>query len=472
MTAERILPILAGLAGRSRSTVYLVGGAVRDLLLGRSPVDLDLLVEGKDAPFLDELAKLSGFEPALLSRKEPPTHRISIEGWIIDVSACEPDGLTRELARRDFTVNALAARLSADPAVLLRGVIDPHGGLADIERRLIRHVSSRGLDDDPLRVLRAVRLVVQLQGFDLDPALEDEIRARASRLTAAAPERLCGELELILASPRAGVGLRRLGEVGLLFPLFPDLAPLAGLRQNRWHSHDALEHTLLAVQEADRLVSEGPSLEAMPALTAEEAEVLKWATVFHDTGKAATARQDDAGEVHFHGHETVSSAIARQALQWYRVSGAKTQRICLLVQHHLRLLLLSAEEGPTHRALRRLVHDLGYDTPLVCMLALADRAGSGGPDLPARLARLREVAAAALALMESEGEAVISPHPLLTGREVMETLGIEPGPRVGAALRWLTRLQIDERLKTREDALAVLKSLPSSTLDDLDDESA
>ena len=256
----------------------------------------------------------------------------------------------------------------------------------------------------------------------------------------------------------------------MLFHLFPDLAPLEGLAQNRWHDHDALEHTLRCVEETDRLQSGHEAIGVDAPLEAVEAEILKWSALYHDTGKAATADKDAEGETRFVGHETVSSEIARRVLQRYRVGRRRVERVCLLVANHLRLLLLAGEGTVTDRALRRLVHTVKHDTLLLCLLAVADRLSGGGPRQTERLAQVEGVAARALETLRTQGDQVVRPRSLLTGGEVMEILGLEPGPRVGSVMRWLTRQQVEAGLNSRTEAIRLLRSLTASGLDSLDDE--
>ncbi|HEY3176426.1 MAG TPA: HD domain-containing protein [Candidatus Polarisedimenticolia bacterium] len=469
--AEELLRRLARIAAASHATVYIVGGYLRDRLLGREPVDLDLLVEGPPAPFLHALSREAGFEPVVFSRKEPITYRIAMGDWLIDVSACRAGGLREALGRRDFTINAMAAPLSGDEAaVALDSPIDPLGGLADLRARRIRHISSEGLDEDPVRLLRAVRLAVALDGFSLDPGLRPEITRRAHLIAGCPAERVLAEMEVILASNRAGGGLRMMEGLGLLFQVVPELARLGGLRQNRWHRYDALEHTLRCVEEADALQGGHPGIRIEAPLGVEDSEILKWAALWHDAGKAQTAHTGEDGEVHFYGHETLSALLAQEALTRLRLSGRKVERAAKLIRNHLRLTLLAAGHEVSDKALRRLVHQMGYDTPVLCLLAVADRRAGGGPEFETRMRDLERVAARVMGVMLLEGERVISPPPLLTGDEVMRILGIEPGPRVGTVMRWLTRLQVEEKLTRQDQAVALLKSLPPSRLLTLDDE--
>ena len=475
--SEDLLRELSHLAESVGATVHVVGGYLRDRVLRREPVDLDLLVEGSPTSFLQALSRRARFDPIVFSRREPITYRIALDDWLIDVSACEPGGLNDELRRRDFTLNALSAALHTpdtagqpDLVARLDRPFDPLGGLADLRARRIRHISLAGLEDDPLRLLRAVRLTTTLDRFELDQTTRTAIQDRAGRITSVAVERILGEMEVILASPHAGAGLRMMRELGLLFPVFPELAPLDALAQNRWHRFDVLEHSLRCVEEADQLQQGEHAIGVDHPIGIEDAEVLKWAALLHDTGKATTSSKGSDGEIHFYGHEAVSATITEDILTRLRVGNRKSQRIVSLVENHLRLTLIATGAPVSDKALRRVVHRMKYDTPLLCLLALADRRAGGGPDFEQRMRHLEQIAARVIDILTCDGEHVISPTPLLSGNEVMELLGLEPGPRVGSVMRWLTRLQVEEKLTRQEQAITLLKSLPESRLQTLDDE--
>ena len=293
--------------------------------------------------------RAASFEPVVFSRKEPITYRVAMGEWLVDVSAFPRGELRQALTRRDFTINALAAPLARDASDSLDHPIDPTGGVSDLRLRRIRHISVEGLKEDPLRLLRAVRLGVILEGFALDADLRAELRRHAALLASVPVERLLMELEVILGSPRAGAGLRLLADLGMLFLVFPELAPLTDLPQNRWHAHDALEHTLRCVEEADVLQGGCPSILIDVPLGEEDTEVLKWAALHHDCGKAATRRVGEDGETHFYGHESVSAEISRRALARLKVGSRKAERIEMLVLNHLRLTLMSPAERVSGR---------------------------------------------------------------------------------------------------------------------------
>jgi len=484
-----VIERLARALGAGPGRAYLVGGAARDLLLGREPRDIDLLVEAAGASaetsVLAALADLSGMQPVVFDRRPPATHRVRIGEVQVDLSFCAPGGLAEALRRRDFTINAMAIPLSdlagpiaaaepdpdsgqrpahGDAQAFARHMIDPSGGVADLRARRIAPASPGSLDEDPLRMLRAVRLTATLPDFEITADLVDQVRAHAARIAEAASERVEAELHLIFKTPRAGAAVRRMDELGLLAPLLPELEPLRGLRQPpKHHDHDAFEHTLRALEAADVLAA-GCDAAGVGALSAENTVILKWAALLHDIGKAATATAGDDGAPHFYGHETVSAALAEEALRRLRVPSRIAAPVVALIDLHLRLGAL-AFAGVGDRPVRRVVRAAGDLLPALVLLSVADRRASGGESPSVKESALIEVCRRATAL-RGEVEAAAKAPPLLDGNAIMQILGLPPGPRVGSIARWLERLRSDGCITTRDDAVALLRNLPPSRIRD------
>lgn len=472
--ADLILRIAARFAG-SRIRPYLAGGIVRDILLGRPSRDVDILLEapaGEREECLRILAKLAGMDPVAFDRREPATYRVVASGVIVDASFCEPGGLAAALERRDFTINAMALPLPVEAGsrdalgarAARHAVIDPLSGAADLDRGRIAAAGPRALREDPLRMLRAIRLAATLDGFEIDPELAAEIRRRAPELAQPAAERISLEMEMILASPRPGRALRRMEELDLLSRVLPETAPMRGLAQPaRYHDHDVLEHTLRAVEHAGALASGLPEA-GMAPLGEEERLVLVWAALLHDAGKPATCTVGAEGVPHFYGHEAVSAEMAAAALRRLRVPSRISESVARLVSLHLRLGALAASRAGD-RPLRRLLRASGEAFPPLALLALADRRAAGGTDGERLEADLLATIRRASMLREEVSEAANAP-PLLRGEEVMRILGIEPGPRVGSILAWLDRLRTEGRISTRDEAESILRELPPPRIRD------
>ena len=438
--APAIAPARRALGGREG--VWVVGGAVRDAVLGRPVLDADLAVEGDPAEAARAIAAGSR-APAFQLSGEFATWRVLLaDGGHLDLTALRGGGLEEDLRLRDFTVNALALPLAA----LDSPPRDPTGGLGDLKQRVLRAASERSFEDDPLRILRAARLGAGL-GFELDAATVALARSSSARAGEPAGERQFAELRLLVCGPDPVRGLRLLDELGGTAGVLPELAALHGVGQNPNHHLDVHGHTvevlsnLLAV-EADLERYAGESAEGLRALLAEpladelkRGDALRFAAILHDTGKPAT-RREQGGFVSFVGHDREGALIVREACRRLRTSRATSRHLEALTLHHLHLGFM-APHRPLGR--RRLYEYLRLTDPVaadVTVLTIADRlsARGSGPTastamIEAHLELAREVLPAALA-WHRDGP----PRPPLPGDELAAALGIAPGPELGRLL--------------------------------------
>jgi len=479
----------AALARAGGCRILLVGGAVRDLALGREAGDLDFILEApaRDARsgvahtrrFLAALARLVGHRVVTFRKRDIVDHRIRTGRREWDFVERGRRTLRREILRRDFTLNAIAY----DP--LARWILDPAGGVRDAARRRIRATGADVFEDDPLRMLRAVRLRAEIPSLVLAARTAALIRRDAALLARSSPERIKTEMDRILASARPSTALRALEGLGLLSIVLPELDPLRGLVQNRYHHLDAFDHTLAALEAADdtRALARGllplafavdplaPPPDAprapraprasrargAPNLSPERARLLRWSLLLHDTGKAETRTTGEDGDYHFYLHDQVSARIARTAMRRLRASRAETAAIERLVFLHLRVSI-PASGGVSPRALRRIVRDAGPLTPLLALHSLADKAASKGRGHARTMTRLRRACRELLAAWRLDAERAASGPPLVTGRDVMRVLGIGPGPEVGRRLAEIAELRGSGALATRDEALRRLAS--------------
>ncbi len=415
----------------------LVGGAVRDGWLGREPADYDLattaLPERVRALFPGSVADDAAFGRVLVGAVDVLTLRREAE--YRDRRRPSRVTFTRsvraDLARRDFTVNAMAVDLENGR------LLDPWGGRWDLSRGVLRTVGAAWgrLEEDALRVLRAVRLRAQL-GLSYHQTLADALSEAGARGTLApvAAERIRDELERILLGPTPDLALRDLDRYRLLAQVLPECVPMVGCAQrNPMHRHDVWEHSVRAVQAV------------APVLH------LRWAALWHDVGKPSCRTVDEQGGTHFYGHEVAGADIAAAGLRRLRVPGALARSVVALVRHHM--FSYGPETGLG--AARRLVVALGpQGVRDLLELRRADRQaslwGAGyGPEGERLLAHLGEIA--------SRGERLLLHQLAVDGHDVMRILGLEPGPAVGRVLLELHGGVLDGELRNRrEDLLAEL----------------
>jgi poly(A) polymerase len=452
---------------------WLVGGAVRDRLLSRATADLDVVVEGDPGEAARAVARAAGRAACFALSEEYGSWRVLARdgSWQLDVEPMRGASLEEDLALRDFTVNAIAEPLAGGPAV------DPLGGLGDLRERRLRMAGPAAFAEDPLRVLRLVRLAVEL---DLEPERETmrAAGAHAGGLERVAAERVFMELRRIIAAAEARGGLQLMGELGATAVVLPELEAMRGVEQNRFHHLDVLGHTLEVLDRAIELTADGasaPALEAIPqpdraavaALLGEpladeltRGEALRWGALLHDAAKPVTREiHQPGGRVTFIGHDVAGAELARAVLTRLRASERLRAHVAALVRHHLRLGFLVHEPRPLSRrtvfAYMRACSPVEVD---VTLLSIADRLATRGERAAESIEAHLELAWVVLAdalRWRADGP----PRPLLRGDELARELGIETGPRLGALLEGLAEAQYAGDVATREQALTRARGL-------------
>jgi len=466
--ARGLLRAALSAAGRSAAPV-LVGGAVRDALAPPArrsvPADLDVAVQSGALETARRVAaRVDGaFVPL---DPERGAARVLARGMCLDLTDWRAPTLEGDLAARDFTVNALAVPVRE----LLRrgraGVLDPTGGLADLRARRLRVHETRVLTEDPLRVLRGVRLEAAL-GFRLTAETGRAMRAAAPGLARVAGERIRDELLALLALPRAGRAVRRLDALGVLSVILPEIEPMRGSTQPAPHRFPVLEHSLRALEGADLLVERlrelRPFGDELAAHLAEElgggvrrGQVLKLGALLHDVSKPETRRLID-GRIRFFEHDVLGAARARVIGERLKLPARAVAVLERLVRHHLRPMHLAAAGGITPRARYRFYRDLGEDTRDLLLLTLVDAAAVTGVS-PRAIWRRASLVRDLLHGWEETPRTGPATAPLVNGNDVMARFGIPPGPEVGRLLERAREAQGLGLVTTREEALAYLDS--------------
>ncbi len=455
--------VLRALVATGTRRGWLVGGAVRDLALGRPlPPDLDLAVPGPDGGGVaEELARRLGGHPFPLDEGRGAWRVALPAGATLDVVPLRAPTLEEDLARRDFTVNAVAWQLGGGP------LIDPLGGLPDLLRGELRACGPGVLEADPLRVLRAYRFSAGL-GLRVGPELAGRLARAAPGLAGVAPERVRAELFAILALPAGAGALRRMAEGGVLTALFPFVEAWRGFDQGDYHRHDLWEHALRTAEEAAKLAGGEawlPRPDRLREHLAEELEagvsrraLLVLAAYLHDLAKPECV-VDEGRRRRFTGHETRGGHLLRGLLAGLRVGRRARGAAQRIVAAHLRLFQLARQTPPTERARLRYLRDLRAETPEAVLLAVADEraTGEGSPYREA----VERTAAEVLALYWRKRDEKEIP-PLLRGRDLVE-LGVPPGPEVGRLLREVAEAEARGEVATRNEALALVRRLRERT---------
>jgi putative nucleotidyltransferase with HDIG domain len=471
--------------------LWPVGGAVRDALLGRPIHDWDFAVE-RDALGLARAVAdaLGGDFYALDAGRDTGRVILTTESGArleLDFAALRGASLEDDLLARDFSVNALA--LGEDSVVL-----DPTGGLADLQAGHVRAAEERAFRDDPLRLLRAVRIEAEL-GFVIELQTAAWILRDAHLLARPSAERVRDEFVRLLALPGAAISLQRLDEFGLLVHVIPELETLKGVEQSPPHTLDVWRHTLATVDALEGVVAAATGREVEPRALADvppsawgdvarvlgqfagdvcvhlavevsggrgRALLLKLAALLHDVGKPKTRSQDEDGRIHFYNHELVGTPLAAARMEQLRFSHDEVERVRVLVGQHLRPAFL-AQGGPlTRRAVYRFFRATACGGVDVVLLGLADHLAIWGPHLEeAHWARLLDVVEMLLTHWFERYEETVAPPPLISGGELVTELGLQPGPRIGRLLGTLQEAQAAGEVRTREEALALMRSASS-----------
>jgi poly(A) polymerase len=444
---------------------WVVGGAVRDRLLGRPVLDLDVAVAGDPRALARHLALAAGGPVFQLSdafgawRVHGPDR-----AWQIDITVLQGDSIEADLEQRDFTINAIGEPLDGGP------LVDPHDGAGDLERRCLRMVSAEAFDRDPLRVLRLARFAAGLS-FEPEAATLAAAAQRAARIVDVAQERIFGELKQLVCSDRALAGLALMAQLGLTEHVLPELEALRGVEQNRFHHLDVHDHTLAVLQatidlERDPAAALGAEQgEEIAAFLAEpfadeltRGGALRFGALLHDAGKPATRDFTPDGNVTFIGHDREGARISREVLTRLRASERLRAHVAALAEHHLRLGFLVHRRPLDRRATYRYLTTCAPVEVDVTLLSVADRLATRGDNaesaIAAHLELARELLAAALA-WRAEGQR----EPLVRGDDLAEALGIEPGPKLGELLAAIGEAAYAGEVTTRDDAVALARGI-------------
>lgn len=457
----RVSPVADELARRFQEAGFslaLVGGSVRDALLGRLGNDLDFTTDARPEdvlkimrPWADAVWEVGIAFGTVGGQKDARVEGVS-QSFQIEVTTYRSeaydrtsrkpevsygDSIEQDLVRRDFTVNAMAVALPE------KEFIDPHGGLDDLAARVLRTPSTpeASFSDDPLRMMRAARFAAQLD-FEVAPDVVAAMKAMSERIEIVSSERVRDELNKLVLSAHPRKGLTLLVDTGLADRVLPEL-PALRLERDEHHRHkDVYDHTLIVLEQAMALEENGPDL------------TLRLAALLHDIGKPRTRRFETDGRVSFHHHEVVGAKMTKKRMTELKYSNELVKDVSRLVELHLRFHGYGTGEW-TDSAVRRYVRDAGPLLDRLHKLTRSDcttrnkrkatalsRAYDG---LEERIAQLQE---------QEELDAI---RPDLDGNQIMEVLGVAPGPVIGQAYKFLLELRLENGPMEYDAAASALK---------------
>jgi poly(A) polymerase len=456
---------LEALAGVADEPAWLVGGAVRDRLLGRPTDDYDVAVGGDARRLARALARTTDAHVFALSeafgvwRVVARDHR-----WQVDVLPLTGRSIETDLAQRDFTINAIAEPLTEE------GYVDPFGGVDDLGGRVLRMVSMEAFAADPVRTLRLARLACELD-FAVDPGTAAAAAASASRLADVAPERVFAELKRIVIADRALAGLEVMDAVGATDVVLPELTAMRGVEQSPYHHLDVYEHTRLVLGSTIELSGYperwfGPQAAAVARFLDEplaneltRGEALRFGALLHDVAKPRTRRVTAEGRITFIGHDVAGAEVAAGILARLRVSDRLREHVAALTRNHLRLGFLVHETPIGRRAIYRYLRACEPVQVDVTLLSVADRLATRGRGSDEAIARHLELARDLL------GEALawrdVRPRPPVRGDELARAVGLQPGPELGQILQELEEASFAGEISSPEQAIDRARSIVS-----------
>jgi poly(A) polymerase len=438
---EHEKPVIAQLAQAAadiRVEAYIVGGFVRDRLLGRATKDIDIVCVGSGIQLAEQLRQLLKPKPKLQIYARFGTAAMRYQDLDLEFVGARKESYRAESRkpivedgtlqddqnRRDFTINALAVRcdtallqyLRTHNTVLPEAIVDSFGGIADLAAKIIRTPLDPDItfSDDPLRMLRAVRFATQL-GFTIEPITYAALPRNAHRLKIISQERIIDELQKIMATPKPSVGFKLLFDTQLLHLILPELVALHGVEGRKGVFHkDNFYHTL---QVLDNLCESSDNI------------WLRWSALFHDIGKAKSKRFEEGIGWTFHGHEAIGGRMVPRLFEKLKLPlDTKMKLVQKHVELHMRPIVLT-KEGITDSAVRRLLYDAGDDIDDLMLLARADITSRNGEKVARYLTnydllitRLREI---------EEKDRLRNWQPPITGEIIMETFNIAPSREVG-----------------------------------------
>jgi poly(A) polymerase len=467
-----IITFLSELVTLSPQPIYLVGGSVRDLLLGKQDIkDIDLLMPSDSESAARLFADRIEGSFFYLDEERKITRVVKQAGHEViqfDFTNFEGPDLAADLGRRDFTINAMALDLREFISIqAIDDLVDLFHGREDVRNKLIRVTKPGVLEEDPLRLLRAVRFAATL-GFSIEEETTKHIRHRAKLIAGPSPERVRDELFMILSERQAEKHLLLMDSLGLLAVLLPELEPLRGFAPGMYHDHDVLTHSLRTAGYLDSVLDDLPKLaqglaktvlehleEHLEHLVSRKA-ALRFACLLHDMAKPETFTDTD-GRIRFHGHDNVGAEKVLFLCRRFRLSRSTETLVSKTIKFHMRLFNLSAPGGPSKNAMYRYCRDLGDALPESLLLAQADARATYEVMPKEKFADTEKPMAAVLEYYYAKFLKA-GARPLVTGDDLIR-LGMQPGPRFRDILEEIKEKQAEGTITNRDEALEYLKRI-------------
>ncbi|TYT22695.1 CCA tRNA nucleotidyltransferase [Dictyoglomus thermophilum] len=436
-------------------TPYIVGGFIRDYLLGKKPQDIDFLIDPFNIDFIDNLSKILKGRLVILD-EERKYFRIVVKNkentFVLDFTPIYQQNLLLEIVRRDFTINSIVLNLRNFE------IYDPLKGLKDLERNVLKLSSPDSLKEDPLRILRVFRFGAS--GFKIDKSVFESIRKNSQRLSKIKPERIHEELYKILKNPFTSYIWKEMEEYNVLREIFPELSEMKNIPWSEPHHENPLEHSITTLYVLEELFYNIDKI--FPSIKKElekyfseklfseftKKETLKLASLLHDIGKSKTYSIDENNLVHYYGHSKVGSEMLEEIAERLKLSNKELSFIQKIIRNHMYLIdfIKNQEINPIHKLISR----VNEDVPSLIFLFISDQIA---------IKRTFENKEYFEKLLQDFFRLKSIPKPLLSGHEIMQLFNLQPSPLVGILKEKLIEAQIEEKIKTKEEAIRFLKEI-------------
>ncbi|HLD88463.1 MAG TPA: HD domain-containing protein [Candidatus Omnitrophota bacterium] len=467
------LKIVRDLARRKKTDVHLVGGFLRDHLLGKKSTDLDFAVSDNAVAFARAFARKVKGAFVLLDKEHGCARVVRKEGeaiWTFDFSDLRAPTIKADLRSRDFTVNTLCVNVTKlkDTDDLQENILDYWGAARDLKTKTARMVSADAFKDDPLRLLRAYALKAVF-GLKIEPKTVRRIKKDAGLVLNAAMERVREEVFKVLSSPRAYETTVLLDKDGLLARVLPQLSIMQGVHQGGYHHLDVWRHSLEVLRQFELLCAQEKDPQVQAYLGEEiagnhsRAALLKLAALLHDVGKPDT-RKPEGERITFHCHEHVGERITRLAAKRLKLSVKERHFLEDAVRMHLRPGYLSNFQRPTEKAMFRYLRDTGKEGAAIALLAMADQRATRGPLTTRAKAEHHEKICRMVLARFFEEKTKAPLKRLLTGRDLIKILKLKPGPIFAKILTAVEESQSLGKIATKAEALALAQKVASTFL--------
>lgn len=449
---KNILPRLKG--------TYIIGGSVRDLLLGRTPTDYDIAVTGNPEQFAKKLMAKSDGHLVRLGKPGQMIIRVISGDLIFDITSLNGTSIEDNLNQRDFTINAIAYDLYSER------IIDCLGGLQDLADKKVRMVSKEIFKKDPVRLIRAYRIGACLN-FEIEAKTATAIKSNTQLLKNIAGERIRVELFTMIGTSTSYLYLSQMAISGLLTAIFPDLDRLKGCFQNHHHHFDGFEHTMRAYGHLETLLNDPGKI--LPDTSAKihqyihknKPALIKCAILLHDIGKPLMKTLDSSGKCHFYGHARKSADMAQKISQRLRFSNHERQFIDGIIRNHMKpLSLFTAYEKKTltQKGITRFYKKCGEYTPALLLAAIADT--------KAKQNKLNEKNKAFKSFLKKmifeyfyHYQPISDEPPLITGRDLIHVFGLTPSPLFRKILNLVDDAKLTKTIENRSEALELVKDI-------------